>query len=135
MYVLPHRQDRARLSRPPAVIAFSPAHRGGAASHPSGQLEEHAVDGRFFTPGTISVLPVWGEPDTAPPVARDPRRPAHDPPLCPRDEAVFLLTAAAEIEHALMVQYLFAAYSVRVVDGDPDHDSLLALRELLLQVA
>jgi hypothetical protein len=33
----------------------------------------------------------------------------------PRDEAIFWLSAAAEIEHALMVQYLFAAYSI-----DPD---------------
>ena len=39
-----------------------------------------------------------------------------DPPLEPRDEVVFLLTAAAEIEHALMVQCLYAAYSVRVAD-------------------
>jgi hypothetical protein len=39
--------------------------------------------------------------------------PVHDPPLAPRDEAVFLLNIAAEVEHALMVQYLFAAYSLR----------------------
>lgn len=38
--------------------------------------------------------------------------PVHDPELEPRDEAVFLLQIAAEIEHALMVQYLFAAYSL-----------------------
>ncbi len=31
----------------------------------------------------------------------------------PRDEAALLLTVAAEVEHALMVQYLYAAYSVR----------------------
>lgn len=39
--------------------------------------------------------------------------PVHDPPLSPHDEAVFLLNLAAEVEHALMVQYLFAAYSLR----------------------
>src|SRR6266478_1764979 len=39
--------------------------------------------------------------------------PVHDPPLSPRDDAVFLLNIAAEVEHALMVQYLFAAYSLR----------------------
>jgi hypothetical protein len=38
--------------------------------------------------------------------------PAHDPRLTPRDEATFLLHTAAEIEHALMVQYLYAAYSL-----------------------
>jgi ferritin-like protein len=39
--------------------------------------------------------------------------PVHDPPLAPHDQAVFLLNIAAEVEHALMVQYLFAAYSLR----------------------
>lgn len=34
------------------------------------------------------------------------------PKMRPREEAIFWLSAAAEIEHALMVQYLFAAYSV-----------------------
>jgi hypothetical protein len=34
------------------------------------------------------------------------------PALAPRDEAVFLLHTAAEIEHALMVQYLYAAWSL-----------------------
>ena len=37
------------------------------------------------------------------------------PKMRPRDEAILWLSAAAEIEHALMVQYLFAAYSI-----DPD---------------
>jgi len=33
-------------------------------------------------------------------------------PLPPRDETVFLLHTAAEIEHALLVQYLYAAFSL-----------------------
>ena len=37
--------------------------------------------------------------------------PAHDPRLAPRDEAIFLLHTAAEVEHALMVQYLYASWS------------------------
>jgi hypothetical protein len=36
-----------------------------------------------------------------------------EPPLAPLDEAIFLLHTAAEVEHALMVQYLFALYSLR----------------------
>jgi hypothetical protein len=36
-----------------------------------------------------------------------------EPQLEPRDEAALLLTVAAEVEHALMAQYLFAAYSLR----------------------
>ena len=59
--------------------------------------------------------------------------PLHDPRLEPRDEAVFLLTAAAEIEHALMVQYLYAAYSVRVA-GD-SATQLKTVQDLLLQIA
>ena len=33
------------------------------------------------------------------------------PPMSPRDEAIFLLHTAAEIEHVLMVQYLYAAWT------------------------
>jgi rubrerythrin len=62
----------------------------------------------------------------------DSSQPAHDPPLQPRDEAVFLLTAAAEVEHALMVQYLFAAYSVRIDSGLPGMEQI---QDLLLQIA
>jgi Ferritin-like len=36
-----------------------------------------------------------------------------DQELSPRQHLIMLLQAAAEIEHALMVQYLFAAYSLR----------------------
>ena len=61
--------------------------------------------------------------------------PTHEPRLVPRDEAAFLLNAAAEIEHALMVQYLFAAYSVRTVPGDASAAELGALQNQLLQVA
>ena len=38
--------------------------------------------------------------------------PQADPPLMPRDCAVFLLQLAAEVEHALLVQYLYAAFSL-----------------------
>ena len=66
-------------------------------------------------------------------IAADARKSMHDPPLEPRDEAVFLLTAAAEVEHALMVQYLFAAYSLRVQE---DSDAKLRqVQELLIQIA
>jgi Ferritin-like len=61
------------------------------------------------------------------------RKPMHDPPLEPRDEAVFLLTATAEVEHALMVQYLFAAYSLRVVEGSDAR--LRMVQVLLIQIA
>src|ERR1051325_4360454 len=37
--------------------------------------------------------------------------PASDPRLAPRDEVIFLLHTAAEVEHALLVQYLYAGWS------------------------
>jgi Ferritin-like len=33
-------------------------------------------------------------------------------PVTPRDSAIFLMQIAAEIEHALLVQYLYAAFSL-----------------------
>jgi hypothetical protein len=65
--------------------------------------------------------------------AADGTEPTHDPLLEPRDETVFLLTVVAEIEHALMVQYLYAAYSVRA-PGDSTTE-LDTIQALLLQIA
>jgi rubrerythrin len=94
------------------------------------------VEGRFFAPGSITRMPSWEHVDargvTVPTVAEAPG-PLHDPPLEPRDEAIFLLTAAAEIEHALMVQYLYAAYSIRV--ADPNRPALQTVQDLLTQIA
>jgi hypothetical protein len=53
--------------------------------------------------------------------------PAHDPPLDPRDEAIFLLRTAAEVEHALLVQYLYAAFSLK-----QQGDGLTAERQALI---
>lgn len=58
--------------------------------------------------------------------------PLIEPPLAPRDEAALLLTVVAEIEHALMVQYLYAAYSVR--DDQPNHAQQAAARSLQAQL-
>jgi hypothetical protein len=97
------------------------------------------MEGRFFAPGSIIALPSFAQDDgkarVAAVAATGPAHPIHDPPLEPRDEAIFLLTAAAEIEHALMVQYLFAAYSVRVVPGDPHADELESVQRLVAQIA
>ncbi|MGH3692878.1 MAG: ferritin-like domain-containing protein [Pseudonocardiaceae bacterium] len=97
------------------------------------------MEGRFFATGSIIALPSWAEEDGTARVAAAALTglggPMHDPPLEPRDEVVFLLTAAAEIEHALMVQYLFAAYSVRVVEGDPHKTELESIQQLLIQIA
>jgi hypothetical protein len=39
--------------------------------------------------------------------------PASDPRLAPGDEVIFLLHTAAEVEHALLVQYLYAGWSLK----------------------
>jgi hypothetical protein len=53
-----------------------------------------------------------------------------------RDYTIFLLTIAAQIEHSLMVQYLYAGYSL----GGPQvpknhHDDVAAWRQLVLGIA
>ena len=42
--------------------------------------------------------------------------------LTPRDETVFLLQTAAEIEHALLVQYLFTAYSIDAISAPTSNE-------------
>src|SRR6478609_9951424 len=66
-----------------------------------------------------------------------PEIPVHDTPLAPRDEAVFLLHTGAEIEHALLVQYLYAAYSLKPAkEVDEEHAPLVrAWRKTLLGIA
>jgi rubrerythrin len=52
------------------------------------------------------------------------------------DYAVYLLHAAAEVEHALMVQYLYAAYSLGgAALGGPIHDKARSWREVILGIA
>jgi hypothetical protein len=48
-----------------------------------------------------------------------PEVPDFEVPVAPRERAVALLHIGAEVEHALMVQYLFAAYSLNESQEDP----------------
>lgn len=52
-----------------------------------------------------------------------------DPPMAPLEELVLLLHTAAEIEHSLMVQYLYAAYSL------PDQSPQKEWQESLIAIA
>jgi hypothetical protein len=57
------------------------------------------------------------------------RRPIHNykrPDMTWRDHLVMLLMSGAEIEHALMVQYLYAAYSI---NGDQHSEESRAMVE------
>jgi rubrerythrin len=52
------------------------------------------------------------------------------------DETAALLALAAEVEHALMLQYLYAAYSVRCDQHEPlVRNQMISLRQYLLQLA
>jgi hypothetical protein len=56
--------------------------------------------------------------------------------LAPREEAAILLTQAAEVEHALMAQYLYAAYVVRRRhDQQRVRNQCALLRRFMLQLA
>ncbi|WP_287291213.1 ferritin-like domain-containing protein [Mesorhizobium sp.] len=60
------------------------------------------------------------------------------PQMRPRDETIFWLSLAAEIEHSLMVQYLFAAYSIDPASVPAENDVrrlATEIRNTLLQIA
>lgn len=63
--------------------------------------------------------------------------PLVDPPLAPRDEAIALLHATAEVEHSLMVQYLYAFYSLESVNdaADPRLSKVQLIQYLLQHIA
>jgi hypothetical protein len=79
--------------------------------------------------------PVPGSRASSVPGAPD--LPVQDVPLAPRDEAVFLLHTGAEIEHALLVQYLYAAYSLKAPADVPQEygPKVRAWKKMLLDIA
>ncbi len=75
---------------------------------------------------------------TMAPVSEHPTPIGHHPRLTDRDETIFLLHTATEIEHALLVQYLYAMYSLKSADelSDPQRRQQVAQwRDTLLQIA
>ncbi len=50
--------------------------------------------------------------------APPPEKPDFDVPAAPRESAIELLHIGAEVEHALMAQYLYAGYSLN--ENQPD---------------
>src|SRR5262249_26108498 len=64
------------------------------------------------------------------------QKPELPPEFTWRDYTVFLLTIAAQIEHSLMVQYLYAAYSLGGRQVPQQHrDDVAAWRQLILGIA
>lgn len=59
-----------------------------------------------------------------------------DVPSAPRDEAIALMHVGAEVEHALMVQYLYGAYSLNLDQPDEAKRTLVSSwRGLIVQIA
>jgi hypothetical protein len=79
---------------------------------------ETSLDAALGTDDDLAQVPNEAAGETATPLARSPADLAFTKPdeLTWWDWTVFLLHTAAEIEHALMVQYLYAAYSLREVN-------------------
>lgn len=80
---------------------------------------------RWETPPAVSPLETLGEPSPKSALAamlertKVPRHPQGDAATV-RDEAVFLLQAASEVEHQFIVQYLYAAFSLDVAGSPPE---------------
>jgi hypothetical protein len=56
--------------------------------------------------------------------------------MSPRDHLVMMLTSGAEIEHALMVQYLYAAYSINTDQKSKENRAIVeGWRDSILSVA
>jgi len=67
---------------------------------------------------------------------KSPVRNTKRPDMTWRDHLVMLLTSGAEVEHALMVQYLYAAYSIDGEQGSKEHRAMVeGWRASILSVA
>ena len=53
----------------------------------------------------------------------------------PRTFAIFLLCAGAEVEHSLLVQYLYAAYSINERTGEKENNSAVGWKTVLRLIA
>lgn len=109
--------DRSGRGREPSALAAEAVEtRPTVASHRGVTLEfvpmpHTAAPGRSF-------LMAAPDAETQPPLMI--KRPID---FAPRDWAVFLLQSAAEVEHALLVEYLYAAYSLKRNAVGPGGDS------------
>lgn len=59
-------------------------------------------------------------------IAQADEQPGFDTPDAPRESAIKLLHLGAEVEHALMAQYLYAAYSLDEQQSSPDRRAQVA---------
>lgn len=76
------------------------------------------------------------DPGTDAIVSATTERPEFDMPVAPRDYAVRLLHIGAEVEHALMTQYIYAAYSLDENQDGQNHKELVQKwKKTILEIA
>ena len=73
--------------------------------------------------------------DTKRRLRRDRPLPSKPPGVTWRDHLILLLHIAAELEHSLMIEYLYAAYSLGGRDARKEEDRVLEWRDAILSVA
>lgn len=111
-------------------FALGPGNEGARAALAGLRVSDAHL--REFKLGTfISVAPALAADiaPAAPVEGFELRLKRQDPPMAPLDELVLLLHTAAEIEHSLMAQYLYAAYSL------PDQSPQREWQETLISIA
>lgn len=109
---------------------------GAIVRRPIGRLRQEGIEVACAGIATGKVVPPTKCQSTWAPMEDSGATPMCDPPLAARDEAIALLHATAEVEHSLMVQYLYAAYSMgEVPPGDPRESKVKLITYLLLHIA
>ena len=96
---------------------------------PAPEFDWISVEIRVSTESPLRTLAVGVAEAPAPPEAVTIQLPDLTPFPTPADKARVLLETAAEVEHALMVQYLYAAYSLKSSDEVQDPAQQAALDE------
>jgi hypothetical protein len=96
----------------------------------SSRLRSRLVWHRAETPRAAAAMPL--AKGVALPAAE---KPGFDMPLAPRDMAIGLLDIGAEVEHALMAQYLYAGYSLNESQPDEHRRALVQKwRSMILEI-
>src|SRR5262249_1874330 len=122
--------DHPRMSE--CIWAISPIrHSWPRRIHVSGRQTRLTFTDK--PPGAASFA---GTAPLAPSAATTPKLNPPDPWLSSRDEAVFLLQTTAEVEHALLVQYLYAAYSLDASRfTDPQKATVSKMKQTIIGIA
>ncbi|MCU1328642.1 MAG: uncharacterized protein JWN34_4012 [Bryobacterales bacterium] len=87
-------------------------------------------------PGLLRALAPPGTPPGTPAPIVSKEKPDFEVPVAPRERAIALLHVGSEIEHALMVQYLYAGYSLSEDQPDEHRRALVKKwKAVILEIA